>query len=175
MSVLDQSKKMKCLICEEHHINENFLKNHYILHNRINPKNFFFKALFEKYDEDFSIKKCYRCDYLIISRSKEIQHNFLNHYQNGGEIPLENRVFTRKSSGTIIKFLIDYNTHKNSYDFEDPVKLLELLDFIKSSLKYDIKKKIIVNATTGSSWRFNRFDFVSVTFNTDQKQKISRH
>ena len=48
-------------------------------------------------------------------------------------------------------------------------------DFIKSSLKNDIKKRIIINGITGSSWRFNRFQFVSVTFNTKTNQKILRH
>ena len=47
-------------------------------------------------------------------------------------------------------------------------------DFIKSSLKNDIKKRIIVNGRTGSSWRFNRFQSVSVIFNTKINQKILR-
>ena len=48
-------------------------------------------------------------------------------------------------------------------------------EFIKVSLINDIKKRIIVKAKTGSSWRFNRHDSVSVTFNTVENQKILRH
>ena len=47
-------------------------------------------------------------------------------------------------------------------------------EFIKLSLIYDIKKRIIVNQDTGSSWRFNRYDSVLVTFNTVENQKIVR-
>ena len=44
-------------------------------------------------------------------------------------------------------------------------------EFIKVSLFNDIKKRIKVNAKTGSLWRFNRYDSVSATFNTVENQK----
>ena len=47
-------------------------------------------------------------------------------------------------------------------------------DFIKTSLKSDIKKRIISNGRTGSSWRFDRFESVSVIFNIQNNQKILR-
>ena len=48
-------------------------------------------------------------------------------------------------------------------------------EFIKVSLIHDIKKRVIVNEDiTGSTWRFNRYDSVSVTFNTVENQKIVR-
>ena len=50
-----------------------------------------------------------------------------------------------------------------------------LNDFIKFSLKNDIQKRIIINGRTGSSWRFNRFQSVSVIFNTKTNQKILRY
>ena len=129
-----------------------------------------------------------------------------------------------------MKFTIDYESHKNNYDFADTVKLLEeffevvninfvtdrkkklivkssfsiqnyqpppedlnnvrvLYDqrvwstptyfgkffnyFIKSSLKNHIN--FILDGRTGSSWRFNRFQSVSVIFNTKTNQKILRY
>ena len=156
----------------------------------------------------------------------------MKHYQKGGQIPLENRSIIIKTDNTIKKFVIEYDKHKNSYDFEDPVGLLEdffavvdikfqrdgkkklvikftftimnyqpppedinnvvgiydkrlwsrptyfgnfFNEFIKISLIHDIKKRIIVNKRTGSSWRFNRYDSVSVTFNTVEYKKIKRH
>ena len=39
-------------------------------------------------------------------------------------------------------------------------------EFIKFSLINDIRKRIIVNARTGSLWRFNRYDSISVTPDT---------
>ena len=222
---------MKCLLCVQDFIDKNNLKKHYLNQHRINSKNYFLKALFEKDNEIFSFRKCYRYHDLITSRSEEIQHNFIKHSQKGGEIPLENKQFKKTRDRSIIRFSIDYDVHRNSYDFADPVKLLEdffevvninfrtdgrkelivkssfsilnyqpppedmknvrglyderlwstptyngnfFNDFIKFSLKNDIKKKITLNGRTGSSWRFNRFQFVSVTFNTKNNQKILR-
>ena len=48
-------------------------------------------------------------------------------------------------------------------------------EYIKISLTYDIKKRIITNVRTGSSWRFNRFEYISTTFNTIENQKVSRY
>ena len=45
-------------------------------------------------------------------------------------------------------------------------------DFIRSSLKSDIRKKIIFNARTGSSWCFNKFKSLSVTFSAKSVPKI---
>ena len=115
--------------------------------------------------------------------------------------------------------------HKNSYDFEHPVKLVEdfivvtegkeefiiksrftmqnyqpppkdinnmvglcdkkiwftqtcfgrfFNEYIRVSLTNDVKKRIIANARTRSSWRFNRYDSISVTFNTVENQQIVR-
>ena len=48
-------------------------------------------------------------------------------------------------------------------------------EYIRASLTNDIKKRIIVNARAGSSWRFNRYDSISVTVNTVLNQQILRH
>ena len=36
-------------------------------------------------------------------------------------------------------------------------------EFIKISLIFDIHKRIIINGATGSSWRFNRFQLLSIS------------
>ena len=124
------------------------MKKHYIREHKINLKNYFFKALFENYDEVFLLKKCYRCDEFIMSCSHEIQHNFINHYQKGGEIPFENRPFQKTSVGFITRFSISYDDHKNSYDFADPVNLLEnFFDLIDVNFVTDGKKHFIVKSS----------------------------
>ena len=173
----------------------------------------------EKNSGNFSIRKCYCCDKLITSSFHEVQHNFINHYQKGGEIPIENRAVNKTTDGSIVKFTIDYDSDKNSYDFTNASKILtdgkkELVikstfsirnyqsppddlnnvtdlydlrfwitpvylghffnDFIKTSLKNDVKKRIILNGQTGSSWRFDRFQSISVVFNNNNNQKILR-
>ena len=61
----------------------------------------------------------------MTSEREEKKHNFLFHFQKGGTIPLENRPIIKRNDGTIIKFEIRYDEHKNSYDFEHPVNLVE--------------------------------------------------
>ena len=49
-----------------------------------------------------------------------------------------------------------------------------LNDFTKTSLIHDISKRIIINGATGSSWRFNRFQSLSISINTTEDQSILR-
>ena len=187
--------------------------------------------MFKQNKRHLFCRKCYRCETFLTSEKQEREHNFLKHLQRGGEIPLEDRPIIIKNDGTITKFVIEYNKHKNSYDFEHPVKLVEdffrvvdskfvtdgkkefiiksrfaiqnyqpspedinnavgiygkkiwstqtyfgrfFNEYIRVSLTNDIKKRITVNARTGSLWRFNRYDSISITFNTVQNQQVLR-
>ena len=96
---------MKCLLCIRNFIDKNDLKRHYLNQYRINAKNHFFNALFKKNIGNFSIQ-CYRCDKLITSSFHEVQHNFINRYQKGGEIPIENKRVNKTTDGSIAKFTI---------------------------------------------------------------------
>ena len=120
---------MKYLLCVQHYIAKDILREYYIIHHKVNVNNYFFKSLFEDYHENFTVRKCDRCKEIIVSRSQEIQHNFLVHYQKGGEQALENRQFKITSDGQITKYLTDYETHKETYDFFNSEKLLE--DFLE--------------------------------------------
>ena len=108
----------------------------------------FFNALFKKNNGNFSLRKCYRCDKLITSSFEAVQHNFIYHYQKGGEIPLENRHLKKRSDGSILKFSIDYETHKNSYDFSNAVKLLEdFFNVVNINFVTDGKRELIIKST----------------------------
>ena len=53
-------------------------------------------------------------------------HNFLKHYNQGGQIPLVNKPIDKNNIGhSIQKFSTDFEKHQNSYDFVDPIKLPE--------------------------------------------------
>ena len=47
-------------------------------------------------------------------------------------------------------------------------------EFIKASLISAIRKRIIINGATGNSWRFSRFQFLSISVNTTKNQLILR-
>ena len=44
--------------------------------------------------------------------------------------------------------------------------------FLKSGIARDIKKRIISNGMTGSSWRFKRFDRLCISVSSDVFRKI---
>ena len=47
-------------------------------------------------------------------------------------------------------------------------------EFIKTSMIIDIRKIITINGATGSNWRFNRFQSLSISVNTTKDQLILR-
>ena len=61
---------MRCLYCGLNFEDIARIKNHYISHHRINSNNYFLKILFEK-SNIFYIKKCYRCDEILLNESHE--------------------------------------------------------------------------------------------------------
>ena len=70
------------------------------------------------------------------------------HYQKVGQVPLENKPIIIKTDGTIKKFLIECNKHKNSCDFEDPVKLVEdFLSVVDIKFVTDGRKELIIKST----------------------------
>ena len=108
---------MKCLYYSQHFEEKNLPKIHYENKHKVNSANYYFKALFGQKKDKFFNRKCYRCESFLTSEREEKEHNFLNHYQKGGEIPLKNRPIIKRNDGTITKFEICYDDHKNSYDF----------------------------------------------------------
>ena len=219
---------MRCLYCGINFEDTAKLKSHYFSYHRINSDNYFLKRLFEK-NNTFSIKKCYRCDEILLNGSYEKKHNFLKRYQEGGSRPTELKPINK----TILdrnfqKFSINFDEHSNSYDFANGMGLAEEFvnvfdknfnsfgdkklvltcsfiivnyqspvedglpiydsrfwstktyegfyfnDFIKTSLIYDIRKRIIINGATGSSSKFNRFQSLSISVNATENQGILR-
>ena len=90
MLVSDLGERMKCLLCTRNFEDRYALKDHYSKTHKINPNNWFFKALFEQKNRgDFLVKKCYKCDEILVTQNQEDNHIFLVHYQKGGELHLE--------------------------------------------------------------------------------------
>ena len=120
--LLDQYKNNEMFALWSSISRPKFFESHYKLFHKINTSNWFLKALFEESKGNFFCRKYYRCEKFLTNRSEEKQHDFLKHYQKGGEILLEHCPIIKNNDGTITKFEIQYEKHKNSYDFKHPVK-----------------------------------------------------
>ena len=115
----------KCLLCILAFKDKNSLQKHYIDKHKVNFSNWFFKPLFKKDKGEFYVRKCYRCEQFLTSRNEEKTLNFLKHRQKAGQLPLEYKPIEIKTKETYKTFSIEFDKHKNSYDFADPIKLPE--------------------------------------------------
>ena len=139
---------MKCLLCTRNFVDKNDLGKHYAVKDRVNDKNHVFNALLKKNSGNFSLRKCYRCNKLIASSFHEVQHNFINHYQKGGEIPIKNRPVNKTTDGSIVKFTIDYDSDRNSYDFTDAGRILkDFFEVVDLNFVTDGKKELVIKST----------------------------
>ena len=117
---------MKCLLCVISFIEEELLKRHYVSFHEINSENFFCQTLFEKKKENnFNLRKVLGVTPLSLVKKEERRNNCLQHLQQDGAIPVENLPVIREGSGTIIRFSIDHETHRNYYNFENPSRLIQ--------------------------------------------------
>ena len=117
---------MKCLLFTRNFEDKNSLQSHYIETHGVNSTNWFFKALFKKKNKSkFFVRKCYRCNEIFTSQNQEKNHNFVKHYQKGGQIPIEYKPIETNIRQTIKNFSMKFDKHQNSYDFADPISLQE--------------------------------------------------
>ena len=59
---------MKCFLCTRKFEDKNSLKNQYIAEHKLDPKNWFFKALFEENKQRFLARKCYLCEKFLANK-----------------------------------------------------------------------------------------------------------
>ena len=112
------------------------MREHYENQHQVDKNNFFYKALFAEKKRNFTFRKCFRCESFLVNEKQERKHNSLRHLQQGGAIPIENLPLLRESSGTIIRFSINYERHKDYYNFEKPSELIENFFFV-IDLRFD--------------------------------------
>ena len=142
---------MKCLLCANNLEDEIKLIYHYIEVHNVDSNNWFFKDLFTKTLNKFFIRKCYRCDEILTNQKHEQIHNFLKHYQQGGQTPLENKPIDQINiEHTIRKFSINFEKHQNSYNFCNLIKLPEeFFRVFNIKFKTDDKNKFVLKPTFG--------------------------
>ena len=96
---------MRCLICTNN-FNHTVLKLHYQYYHSINKHSYFFQELFLP---DNAFKRCNEC--------KIEFKNFLFHYEQTGGSRNQQLPLNILRMGPIIYYSINFQQHKNCYDF----------------------------------------------------------
>ena len=82
------------------------------------------------------LRNCVRCSEFLTSEKHKATHNFLKHYEDGKNIPFEEKLLDiLKFSGLTI-YSTDFQKHNEFYNFYNSEKCVD--DFLKN-VKYKFK------------------------------------
>ena len=119
---------MKCLMCSSQFEDKNKLIDHYISYHNIDKDNFFFKCLLQNLENKPHLKKCIRCDEFIATKKQKTEHDFLKHYDDGKEIPFEEKPIDIIRNKALTIYKIEFKKQNKSYDFNNAEKCVN--DFL---------------------------------------------
>ena len=81
---------MKCLLCSSKFKDQKELLDHYLSYHNIDENNWFFQKLFHSNNKTL-LKYCVRCIEFLETEKQKAVHNFLKHYNEGKNIPFEEK------------------------------------------------------------------------------------
>ena len=130
------TKKMNCLLCNFFvYATGEELFDHYVSYHKINPENYFFLNLFKE-ENGLVCKEWIRCQEFLTTKVEAKKHNFLKHYADGEEKPVEFKPIDITREGDITIYQISFQKHSDEYDFFDPEKIIrEFLFNVKNLFK----------------------------------------
>ena len=127
--------KMKCLLCSSKFKDQKALLDHYFSYHNIDVNNCFFQKLFQVNNKTL-LRNCVRCSEFLTSEKHKPTQDFLKHYEDGKNIPFEQKPLDiLKLSGLLI-YSIDFQKHNDFYDFYNCEKCAD--DFL-NNVKYKFK------------------------------------
>ena len=133
---------MKCLLCTSTFQNEEDLLNHYIFYHNVDENNWFFQKLFQSKNKSF-LKHCVRWNEFLTTDKHKSVHIFLKHYDEGKDIPFEDKPIEILRFPGLTIYLIEFKKHKDFYDFFNSEKVVDdFLRNVKNKFKPGGKKRI---------------------------------
>ena len=108
---------MKCLLCSASFSDDEKLIEHYIAYHKIDTDNKFFQKLFQPIKKGSIFRKCLRCGNFLSTENFKVKHDFLKHYDDGQNIPFEDKPLEIIRTGTLTKYEIPVNKHSDYYNF----------------------------------------------------------
>ena len=81
---------MKCLLCSSNFENKQKLIDHYLQYHIVDQNNWFYRKRFVENNKAF-LKNCITCNQFTTTKKQKAAHDFLKHYNDGKNIPFEER------------------------------------------------------------------------------------
>ena len=126
---------MKFFLCNFNSNEPIEVREHYVAFHKVDPKNEFFKKLFQEVRNVFHGKRCVRCQESLPTSKFKINHDFLKHYKNGKNV-IEEKLVNITNIGSVRKFEITFQEHSSIYSFYNSEALVdEFLLNVKNRIK----------------------------------------
>ena len=107
---------MKCLLCSSKFKYQKELLDHYLSYHNINENNWFFQKLFQSNNKTF-LKNCIGCNEFLATEKHKADHDFLKHYDEGKNIPFEEKPLDIVRYPGLKIYYIEYKKHSSFYNF----------------------------------------------------------
>ena len=132
---------MKCLLCSSVFKNQKELLDHYISYHNVDENNWFFQKLFQTNKNKAFLKNCIRCDQFLTTKKEKVIHDFLKHYNEGKDIPFEEKPLDIIRYPSLLIYQIEYKKYSNHYYYFNSEKCVdEFLQNVKYRFHATSKK-----------------------------------
>ena len=121
---------MKYLLCSASFNNGEKLREHYTEYHKIDKDNKFFRKPFQPGKKGSIFCKCLRCGDFLSTEDSKIKHDFLKHYDDGQNVPFEDKPVEIKKTGSITSYEISVNKYRDYYNFENAEQVVG--DFLRN-------------------------------------------
>ena len=103
---------------------------------KINKNNKFFQKVFKPGKKGSIFLKCFRCGDFLSTKDFKIKHDFLKPYDDGQNIPFEDKPVEIKKAGAIASYEISANKYRDYYNFDNAVQVVgNFLRNVRSKFK----------------------------------------
>ena len=97
---------MKCVLFSASFNNGAKLREHYTEYHKIDKDNNFFQKLLQPGKKGSIFHKCFRRGDFLSTEDFKVKHDFIKHYDDGQNIPFEDKPVQIKQTGAITSYEI---------------------------------------------------------------------
>ena len=114
---------MKCLLCSSTFENQENLLRHYTDYHNVDENNWFFQKSLQIKNK--TVLRCVRCEEFLTTDKHKSVHNFLKHYDEGKNIPFEDKPIDILRFNGLTIYSVEFQKHKYFYNLFNSVEVVD--------------------------------------------------